>query len=57
MVEMAWKKKMLIGKVLSKREDTRRENNKEHTKLLNEILRRLSSLETTTRLLTKVEMD
>jgi hypothetical protein len=56
-VEMAWKTKMLIGKVSSEREDTRWENNKEHTKLLNEILRCLSSLETTTRLLTEVETD
>jgi hypothetical protein len=55
MVEMAWQTKMLIGKVSSEREDARRENNKEHTKLLNEILRCLSSLETITRLLTEVE--
>jgi hypothetical protein len=56
-VEMAWKTKMLIGKVSSEREDARRENNKEHTKLLNEILSRLSSLETITKLLTEVEKD
>jgi hypothetical protein len=54
-MEMAWQSKMLLGKVSSEREDTRRENNKEHMKLLNEILRCLSSLETTTRLLTEVE--
>jgi hypothetical protein len=56
-VEMAWQTKMMIGKVSSKREDTRWENNKEHTKLLNEILRGLSSLETITKLLTEVETD
>jgi len=55
--EMAWKKNMLIGKVSSKREDSRWEKNKEHTKLLNEILRCLSSLETITKLLTEVETD
>jgi hypothetical protein len=39
------------------REDDRLENNKEHTKLLNEILSRLSNLETITKLLTEVEKD
>jgi hypothetical protein len=57
MVEMAWKTKMMIGKVSSERENVRLENNKEHTKLLNEILSHLSSLETITKLLTKVEKD
>jgi hypothetical protein len=56
-VEMAWKTKMMIGKVSSEREDARLENNKEHKKLLNEILSRLSSLETITKLLTEVEKD
>jgi hypothetical protein len=56
-MEMAWQTKMLIGKVSSERDDTRRENNKEHTKLLNKILRHLSSLETITKLLTEVEAD
>jgi hypothetical protein len=54
-VEMEWQTKMLIGKVSSEREDARQENNKEHTKLLNEILRHLRSLETITKLLTEVE--
>jgi hypothetical protein len=44
MVEMAWQTNMLIGKVSSEREDTRWENCKEHTKLLNEVLRCLNSL-------------
>jgi hypothetical protein len=57
MMEMAWQTKMLIGKVSSEREDARWEKNKEHTKLLNEIFRHLSSLETITKLLTEVEMD
>jgi hypothetical protein len=57
MVEMVWKTKMLIGKVSSEREDARQENNKEHTKLLTEILRCLSSLETITKLLTEVEKN
>jgi hypothetical protein len=54
-VDMAWQTNMLIGKVSSEREDAKRENDKEHTKLLNEILRCLGSLETITKLLTKVE--
>jgi hypothetical protein len=57
MVEMTWKTKMLIGKVSSEREDARWENNKQHTKLLNKVLRHLSSLETITKLLTEVEKD
>jgi hypothetical protein len=57
MMEMAWKTKMLIGKVSSEREDARWENNKEHMKLLNEILRHLNNLETITKLLTKVKKD
>jgi hypothetical protein len=56
-MEMAWKTKMLIGKVRSEREDARQENNKEHTKLLTEILRCLNSLETITKLLTEVEKN
>jgi hypothetical protein len=56
-MEMAWKTNMLIGKVSSEREDARQENNKEQMKLLNEILRRLSSLETMTRLLIEVDTD
>jgi hypothetical protein len=38
-------------------EDVRLEENKEHKKLLNEILSHLSSLETITKLLTEVEKD
>jgi hypothetical protein len=57
MVEMAWKTKILIGKVSSEREDTRRENNKEHMKFLNEILRCLSNIETITNMLTVVETN
>jgi hypothetical protein len=57
MMEMAWQIKMLIGKVSSKRKDARWENNKEHMKLLNEILRRLNSLETITKLVTEVDTN
>jgi hypothetical protein len=39
------------------REDARWENNKEHTKLLNEVPRCLNSLETIIKLLTEVEKD
>jgi hypothetical protein len=56
-VEMVWQTNMLIGKVISEREDAKQENNKEHTKLLNQVLRHLSSLETITKLLTEVEKD
>jgi hypothetical protein len=56
-LEMAWLTKMMIGKVSSEMEDARLEDNKEHKKLLNEILSRLSSLETITKLLVEVEKD
>jgi hypothetical protein len=57
MMEMVWKTKMLIGKVSSKREDVRQESSKEHTKLLNEVLRHLSRLETIIKMLTEVKKD
>jgi hypothetical protein len=56
-VEMAWQTKMMIGKVILKMEDARLEDNKEHKKMLNEILSRLNSLETITKLLAEVEKD
>jgi hypothetical protein len=56
-MEMVWKTKMMIGKVSLEREDARLEDNKEHTKLLNEILSHLSGLETITKLLNEVEKD
>jgi hypothetical protein len=56
-VEMAWLTKMMINKVSSKMEDVRQEDNKENKKMLDEILSRLSSLETITKLLVEVEKD
>jgi hypothetical protein len=56
-VEMAWITKMMINKVSLEMEDARLEDNKEHKKLLNEILSRLSNLETITKLLAEIEKD
>jgi hypothetical protein len=56
-VEMAWLTKMMIGKVISEREEARQEDNKENKKMLDEILRRINSLETITKLLVEVEKD
>ena len=57
MVDMAWLTKMMIDKVSLEMEDTRQEENKEHKKMLEEILNHLSSLETITKLLVEVEKD
>jgi hypothetical protein len=57
MVEMVWLTKMMIDKVSSEMEDARLEVKKEHKKLLNEILSRLNSMETITRLIVEVEKD
>jgi hypothetical protein len=56
-MEMAWLTKMMIEKVSSKMEDARKDDNKEHKKMLDKILSRLSSLETITKLLVEVEKD
>jgi hypothetical protein len=56
-VDMGWKTNILIKKVSLEREDSKQENSKEHMKLMKEIFRCLSSLETITKLLTEVEMD
>jgi hypothetical protein len=56
-VEMAWLTKMMIGKVISEREEARQEDNKENKTMLDEILRRINSLETITKLLVEVEKD
>jgi hypothetical protein len=56
-MEMAWLTKMMIDKVSSEMEEARQEDNKEHKKMLDEILSRLSSLETITKLLVEVEKD
>jgi hypothetical protein len=56
-VEMVWLTKMMIGKVISEREEARQEDNKENDKMLDEILRRINSLETITKLLVEVEKD
>jgi hypothetical protein len=54
---MAWLTKMMIDKVSSEMEDARWEDNKEHKKMLDEILSRLSSLETINKLLIEVDKD
>jgi len=46
MVEMAWLTKMMIGKVSSEMEEVRHEDNRENNKMLEEILCRLTNLET-----------
>jgi hypothetical protein len=56
-VEMAWLTKMMIGKVSSEMEESRWKDNSDHNKMLDEILSRLSSLETITKLLVEVEKD
>lgn len=56
-MEMAWLTKMMIGKVSSEMEETRQEDNSDHKKMLDEILSRLSSIETITKLLVEVEKD
>jgi hypothetical protein len=57
MVEMAWRTKMLIGKVSSERKDASRKDNKDHKKLLKEILSRLSNLEASTKWLAEDQRD
>jgi hypothetical protein len=57
MVETAWFTKMLIGKVKSEREEARQEDHREIKTMLDEIQRRLSSLETIIKLLVEVEKD
>ena len=47
----------MIDKVSSEMEDTRREDNMEHKKMLDEILSRLNSLENINKLLVEVEKD
>jgi len=54
---MVWLTKMMIGKVISEREEARQEDNKENKIMLDEILHRISSLETITKLLVEVEKD
>jgi hypothetical protein len=56
-VEMEWLTKMMIDKVSSKMEETKREDNSDHKKMLDEILSRFNSLETITKLLVEVEKD
>jgi hypothetical protein len=48
---------MMIGKVNLEMEEARREDNSDHKKMLDEILSRLSILETITKLLFEVEKD
>jgi hypothetical protein len=56
-VEMAWITKMMIRKVISESEEARQVENKENKIMLDEILCRLNSLETITKLLVEVEKD
>jgi hypothetical protein len=49
MVEMAWRTKMLIGKVSLERKDASLKDNKDHKKMLKEITSRLSNLEASTK--------
>jgi hypothetical protein len=48
---------MMIGKANSEMEETRQEDNRENKKMLDEIPRRINSLETITKLLVEVEKD
>jgi len=57
MMEMAWIAKMMIEKVISESEEAGKEENKENKMMLDKILRRLSSLETISKLLVEVEKD
>jgi hypothetical protein len=57
MVEMAWITKMMIRKVNSEMEEARQEDNRENKTMLDEILHRINSLETITKLLIEVEKD
>jgi hypothetical protein len=54
---MAWLTKMMIEKVISERDEVRQEDNRENKTTLDEILHRISSLETITNLLVEVEKD
>jgi hypothetical protein len=48
-VEMAWRIKMLIGKVSTKKKDASQKGNKAQNKFLKEILSRLSTLDASTK--------
>jgi hypothetical protein len=48
-VEMAWRTKMLIGKVSSERKFSSLKDNKDHKKRLKEVLSRLRNLEASTK--------
>jgi hypothetical protein len=56
-MEMAWITNMMIDKVSLEMEEAIREDNSDHKKMLDEILSRLSILETITKLLVEVEKD
>jgi hypothetical protein len=56
-MEMVWLTKMLIRKMVLEREEARKEENKENKTMLDEILCRMSSMETITKLLVEVERD
>jgi hypothetical protein len=57
MVETTWLTNMMIGKVKWEREEARQEDNGETTTMLDELQRRLSSLEMIVKLLVEVEKD
>jgi hypothetical protein len=56
-IEMAWLTKMLIGKIHSEKAEAKQKDNRENKPILDEILRRLNSLETIIKLLVEVEKD
>ena len=56
-MEMAWLTKVMIDMVSLEMEEVRWEDSLDHKKMLDEILSRLSSLETITKLLVEVEKD
>ena len=57
MVETTWLTNLMIGKVKWEREEARKEDNREATTMVNEMQRRLSSLETIVKPLVEVDKD
>jgi hypothetical protein len=57
MVEMAWRTKMLIGKVSSERKDASWKDNRDQKKLLKGDLSRVNNLESNTKWLAKDHRD
>jgi hypothetical protein len=55
--EEAWRTKMLIGKMSSERTEASQKDNRDHKKLLTEILSRISNLEASTKWLAEDQRD